>query len=47
MVNYVNQGPVDVKNYTDSTLDMITVKNYADNNNVRGNPSSLNTCFPI
>ena len=43
MVNYTDQGPVEVNNYTYATVAMVAATNYVNYNDVSGNPSTLNT----
>ena len=43
MVNYTDQGPVEVNNYTYATVAMAAATNYVNYNDVSGNPSTLNT----
>ena len=43
LVNYTNEGPVEVTNYTKATIAMVAATNYVNYNDVTGNPSALNT----
>ena len=42
LVNYTDEGPVEVTNYTNASIAILAATNYVNYNDVTGNPSALN-----